>query len=179
VEERSQDGDFVELHGDRLLGFALLLTLGDASRAGRLTSQALGAGVKRIDQLRHPVRAAAWLRGQVTQAAGLPAWGQRRPNETERRDALRSMGVDPATYDALASLNVRSRAAVVSTAVEGFAIADVFEIVGSDERVRKARRDFLTAYLAASEARHSTPPPGELTARVRAAAGGIVAGSRE
>lgn len=179
VDDHAREQDFVELHGDRLLGFAMLVTLGDAGRAGQLTSEALGAGIARIEQLRHPVRAAAWLRGQATSAAGRPAWGRRRPNETERRDALRSIGVDPPTYDALASLNVRSRAAVVATAVEGFAIADVFEIVGSDERVRRARRDFLTAYLAAAQSRDFTPPQGELATRVRAAAGPIWSGSRE
>jgi hypothetical protein len=67
---------------------------------------------------------------------------------------------------------------VVATAVEGFAPADVFEIVGSDERVRTARRDFLTAYLAASETRQTTPPDGELAARVRTAAGPVLAASR-
>lgn len=179
VDDHSLEQDFVELHGDRLLGFAMLVTLGDPSLAGQLTSEALGAGVARLEQLRHPVRAAAWLRGEVTNNAGRPAWGHRRPNETERRDVLRSMGVDPPTYDALASLNVRSRAAVVATAVEGFAVADVFEIVGSDERVRHARRDFLTAYLAASQSRDWSPPKGELATRVRAAAGPILSGSRE
>lgn len=169
----------MELHGDRLLGFSILVTLGDPSLAGQLTAEALGAGIAHIEQLRHPVRAAAWLRNRVTNAAGRPAWGHRRPSETERRDALRSIGVDPPTYDALASLTVRSRAAVVATAVEGFAIADVFEIVGSDERVRRARRDFLTAYLAAAQARDLPPPQGQLARRVRAAAGPILSGSRE
>jgi DNA-directed RNA polymerase specialized sigma24 family protein len=179
VEEHSRESDFVELHADRLFGFAMIVTLGDAARAGKLSAEALGRGIQRIDALRHPVRAAAWLRGTVRTAAGRPAWGHRRPSELERRDALRALGVDPATYDALASLDVRARAAVTATSVEGFAPADVFEIVGSDEVVRHARRDFLTAYLAASEARGSAPPSGELAARVKDAAAPVFSGSSE
>jgi DNA-directed RNA polymerase specialized sigma24 family protein len=179
VEGHSRDEDFVELHGDRLLGFALLVTLGDASLASRLSAEALTKGAGQIDQLRHPVRAAAWLRSTVTKAARRPAWGHQRPSETERRDELRALGVEPATFDALASLDVRSRAAVIANSVEGFSAADVFEIVGSDERVRRARRDFLTAYLAASEARDTEPPAGDLAARVKAAAAPVFYGSQQ
>ncbi|HEY7452172.1 MAG TPA: hypothetical protein VIA02_06620 [Candidatus Limnocylindria bacterium] len=178
MEEHSRTGDFVELHGDRLLGFAMLVTLGDAPLAGKLSAQALAKGVERIEELRHPVRAAAWLRAEVTKGAGRPAWGHQRPSEIERRDALGSLGVEAPTFDALASLDVRSRAAIVATSVEGFSPADVYEIVGSDERVRKARREYLTAYLASSETRQADPPSGELSARVRATAAPILPGGR-
>ncbi len=87
---------------------------------GTLTAQALSQGVERMEQLRHPERAAAWLRANVTHGAKGPAWGHQRPSEIERRDALGPLGVDPAVYDALASLDVRARAAVTATAVEGF-----------------------------------------------------------
>lgn len=178
MEGHEQDHDFVELHSDRLLGFAMLVTLGNAKLAGRLSAEALAKGVERVEQLRHPVRAAAWLRAEVTKAAGGPAWGQQRPSEAERRDTLRALGVEPATYDALASLDVRARAAVVATSVEGFAPADVFEIAGSDDRVRKARKAYLTAFLAASETRGTTPPFGDLASRVQAAAAPILSGTR-
>ncbi len=168
--------DFIELHGDRLLGFAMLVTLGDATLASRLAAEALASGVERMDQLRHPVRAAAWLRARVTRSARLPAWGHQRPNEAERRDELKALGVDPATFDGLSALDVRSRAAVVATSVEGFAAADVHEIIGSDDRVRRARRDYLQAYLAAAEARHTPPPGGDLAARFHAAAAPIFPG---
>lgn len=177
MEENSRNSDFVELHADRLFGFAMIVTLGDAMLAGKLAAEALARGVDRIEQLRHPVRAAAWLRGAVTKAAGRPAWGHRRPTEAERRDALQALGVDAATYDALGSLDVRGRAAVAATAVEGFSPADVFEIVGSDEEVRSARRDFLTAYLASSETRETAPPDGELSSRVKAVASPVYSGS--
>lgn len=177
VDDHILDQDFVALHGDRLLGFAMLVTLGDASLAGKLSAEALGRGVERIYQLRHPVRAATWLRAAVTKAAEGSSWGHQRPSEIERRDALRPLGVNPAMFDALISLDVRDRAAVVATAVEGFAGADVHEIVGSDARVRRARRDYLTAYVAAAETRHTPPAAGELAARVEAAAAPILSGS--
>jgi hypothetical protein len=176
VKENSRRADFVELHADRLFGFAMIVTLGDAVRAGKLAAEALAQGVDRIEQLHHPVRAAAWLRAAVTKAAGHPAWGHRRPSDTERRDALQALGVDAATYDALASLDVRGRAAMAVTAVEGFSPADVFEIVGSDEAVRHARRDFLTAYLASSEARDTAPPAGDLASRVKSVAAPVFSG---
>src|ERR687895_367576 len=61
---------FRELHGRRLHGFALLLTLGDRERAASLASDALAAGQLRVDELRHPERAAAWLRRQRPPAGG-------------------------------------------------------------------------------------------------------------
>jgi DNA-directed RNA polymerase specialized sigma24 family protein len=179
VEEHSRTADFVELHGDRLFGFAMLVTLGDRVLAGKVSAEALAKGVERISELRHPVRAAAWLRGEVTKGAGRTAWGHQRPSELERREALEPLGVEPAAFDALASLGVRSRAAIVATSVEGFSPADVFEIVGSDDRVRRARRDYLTAYLASSETRQATPPSGELAARVRSTAAPVLRGIRE
>jgi hypothetical protein len=178
VAEHPRAADFIDLHGDRLLGFAMLVTLGDADLAGSLSARALRDGIERLDQLRHPVRAAAWLRSRVRKAAGRPAWGHRRPSETERRDALRPLGVDAPTYDALASLDARGRAAVVATTVEGFAPADAYEIVGSDERIRAARRAYLTAYLAASQARGTPPPDGDLAARVREAAAPVLSTTR-
>ncbi|MGH2462922.1 MAG: hypothetical protein ACRDFZ_04765 [Candidatus Limnocylindria bacterium] len=178
MDEPSLHDALVELHGERLHGFALLVTLGDRTLAGMLTAEALARGAERIGQLRHPERAAAWLRATLTSAARGPAWGHRRPPETERREALLALGVDPPTYDALASLDVRGRAAVTAATIEGFGPADVHEIVGSDARVRHARRDYLTAYLAASRTRDAKPPAGALTARVNAIAAPVLTGSK-
>ncbi len=176
MEETSLHDAFGELHGGRLHGFALLVTLGDRTLAGMLTAEALASGAERIEQLRHPERAAGWLRASLLRAARQPAWGHQRPGEPERRDVLLKLGVDPATYDALASLDVRSRAVVAAT-VEGLAASDVYEVVGSNERVRRARRDYLTAYLAASRTRSTEPTAGALTARVHAAAAPVLSGS--
>jgi len=177
MEDPSLHDAFGELHGKRLHGFALLVTLGDRTLAGILTAEALAGGAERIEQLRHPERAAAWLRAFLLRAARQPAWGHQRPGEPERRDVLLKLGVDPATYDALASLDVQGRAAVVAATVEGFAAADVREVVGNDERVRRARRDYLTAYLAASQTRNTKPAAGPLTARVHAVAAPVLSGS--
>jgi hypothetical protein len=178
MEDRSLHDAFVELHGERLLGFGLLVTLGDRTLAGILSAEALAAGTERIGQLRHPERAAAWLRARLTRAARGPAWGHRRPAEQERREALLALGVEPATYDALASLDVQGRAAIAAAAVEGLTDADVHEIVGSDDRVRRARREYLTAYVAASRTRNTKPPAGMLTARVNATAAPVRSGSK-
>ncbi|MEA2650619.1 MAG: hypothetical protein QOI85_340, partial [Chloroflexota bacterium] len=60
---------FRDLHGTRLHGFALLVTLGDHARAARLAGEAIAAGTARTSELRHPERAAAWLRRRVTRNA--------------------------------------------------------------------------------------------------------------
>lgn len=177
MEDRSLHDAFVELHGDRLHGFALIVTLGDRSLAGTLTAQALARGLGRISELRHPERAATWLRASLARSAEGPAWGHQRPSDTERRVALQTLAVDPATYDALASLDVPGRAAIAAAAVERFVPADVNEIVGSADRVRDARRDFMTAYLAAAQTRHAPPPSGALADRVRNRAARVLSGS--
>lgn len=178
MEDGALHDAFVELHGERLFGFGLLVTLGDRGLAGLLSAETLAAGAARIDQLRHPERAAAWLRARLTREARGPAWGSRRPTEHERREVLRALGVEPAAYDALASLDVRGRAAIAAAVVEGLTAADVHEIVGSDDRVRHARRDYLTAYVAASRTRNAKPPTGRLTTRVNAIAAPVQSGSK-
>ena len=60
---------FRELHGSRLHGFAQLLVLGDRHAAAKLASDALADGAARVDELRHPERAAAWLRRRVVERA--------------------------------------------------------------------------------------------------------------
>ena len=175
MEEDRQYDDFVELHGDRLFGFAMLVTLGDAVQAGTLSAEALAEGARRTERLHHPVRAAAWLRAWVARAASRPNWGRAGPSETERRDALAAIGVDPPAYDALAAIDARARAAVAVTSVEHFPSADVVEIVGSEDRVRHARKDYLAAYLASAQARLTEPPGGELAARVSAISEPILA----
>ena len=60
---------FRDVHGRHLHGFALLLLCGDAPTAAAVTVEALDAGAARVGRLRHPERAAAWLRSRVLQAA--------------------------------------------------------------------------------------------------------------
>ena len=87
---------FRDLHGTRLHGFALLITLGDRARAARLAGEAIAAGTARMTELRHPERAAAWLRRRVTRNAGRSGRPSRRRAAGEGRQALEALGADPA-----------------------------------------------------------------------------------
>jgi hypothetical protein len=139
---------FHELHGRSLHGFALLLTLGDLDRASRLAGDALGAGLARVDELRHPERAAAWLRARVVKAA------RSRPAANARVSpvALGGLGADPPVIAGLGALDVLERAALIATLIESLDPRDVAVVVGRDgARLRhlltSARRRYLTAYL--------------------------------
>src|ERR1041384_1046480 len=57
-EEGMLRAAFREAHGARLHGFALVVTLGDEQLAATLAVDALDAGVRHADALRHPERAA-------------------------------------------------------------------------------------------------------------------------
>jgi DNA-directed RNA polymerase specialized sigma24 family protein len=162
---------FSELHGPRLYGFALLTTLGDRDLAGRLAAEALSAGIRHVEKLRHPERGAAWLRAAVVRGARRPVWGQRRPLIAERRHALAAIGLGTAAFDALATLDVTARAAIAASVVEGMTAADVSEIAGSGARARRARGEFVEAYAAAVAARNQAPPQGTLHHRLAAVAG--------
>lgn len=118
---------FRELHGRRLHGFTLLLTLGDRSLAARLTADALASGTDRATELRHPERAAAWLRARVLN--GMPR-RHRRPSPAEERAGLDPLGVDRAVVDGLAAIGPRQRAALVAFDVERLDQRDAATIVG-------------------------------------------------
>ena len=163
-----QRAAFRELHGQRLHGFALLLTLGDQSVAARLAADALAAGSAHTTELSHPERAAAWLRQRVVKNAG------RQRSATERADrrraALEDLGVDDAAFAGLSALTVRERAALVVTTVERLDRRDVATIIGLDgtrlERlVRRARRRAISACATV----HGERPVGDgpLVTRVR------------
>jgi DNA-directed RNA polymerase specialized sigma24 family protein len=126
-----QQAAFRELHGPRLHGFALLITLGDRGLAARLAGEALSAGGERVSELSHPERAAAWLRQRVLRLARRDirrgAGGGR-----HRRAALEELGVDAAAFAALAGLDVVERAALVASTIERLDAGDVATIVGQD-----------------------------------------------
>jgi hypothetical protein len=120
---------FRELHGRRLHGFTLLLCLGETERAATLAGEALSAGAARAADLAHPERAAAWLRARVTRRAG------QTPNPSPvAAGAVSSLGADWATLVALASLDPRSRAAVIARFIEGFDTRDVATIARREGR---------------------------------------------
>jgi DNA-directed RNA polymerase specialized sigma24 family protein len=165
---------FRELHGQRLHGFTLLITLGDRTRAGRIAAQALAEGAQRASHLRHPERAAAWLRARAVEVARKAHAGRTRSITPEQRDALDAIGVEPAVATALATLDIRERAVVVAEAVEGLGTLDVATVAGVDRgRVaplrKRARRRYAAAYASALD---EPPLPGSLASRIRAAAGG-------
>jgi hypothetical protein len=56
---------FRDLHGSRLYGFALIVAMGERQWAAQAATQALAEGELRLPELRHPERAAAWLRRRV------------------------------------------------------------------------------------------------------------------
>ena len=157
---------FRELHGRRLHGFSLLLTLGDADRAAALAGEALAAGADRASELRHPERAAAWLRARVVRHAARVA------RKTRRRRDLSDLAVDEPTLAALSTLDQASRAALVADVVEGFDRRDVGTIVGRDGRdlARLLDRSIARYVVAYGGALGLSTAQGPTVDRVHAAA---------
>ncbi len=138
---------FHDLHGRRLHGFALLLTLGDRPEAARRAADALAAGGRRVDELRHPERAAAWLRSQVVRAAPRRSAGRRDPDAASD---LGDIGADPAVLRGLSALKHAERAALIAASIERLDRRDVAVVVGRDGRaldrlLKRARLRYLDA----------------------------------
>ena len=157
---------FRDLHGRRLHGFALLLTLGDRPRAARLAAEAIAEGTANLDELRHPERAAAWLRARVVRSAGGVRTGNLRLSDGLQ--ALSQIDAAGGVLAGLTDLRLIERAALIAWSVERLDRRDVAVIVGKDgsaldallsrARLRYARR-FATI---ASE----TAPSGRVIERV-------------
>jgi DNA-directed RNA polymerase specialized sigma24 family protein len=164
---------FRELHGTRLHGFALLLTMGDRARAARLVGEALAAGTARTAELRHPERAAAWLRRRITRNAGRSPGPARAVSAAEGRRALEELGVEAAAFTGLSSLSTRDRAALVADSVERLERGDVATIVGVDgarldRLIRRVRRRYATA--VADSLDDASTASGPLVERIQAIA---------
>ena len=164
---------FRDLHGTRLHGFALLVTLGDRARAARLTADALAAGMGQAAQLRHPERAAAWLRHRVLRAAQRSGDPARRRAGQEDRHALAELGVDGAMFGGLSGLTTRQRAALVADSVERLDRGDVATIVGFngarlDRLIRHVRARYAAAVATTLE--DETAADGPTATRIRAVA---------
>jgi DNA-directed RNA polymerase specialized sigma24 family protein len=159
---------FRELHARRLHGFALLLVLGDRAHAARLAADALTAAAAQVDALRHPERAAAWLRQQVVRHANGTRPGRgRRPVEP---GVLADLGADAGVVAGLALLAPRERAALIASAIERLDRRDVATIVGRDgtalDRIlRRARQRYIAGYVAVMP---EAVGDGPLTARIHA-----------
>jgi hypothetical protein len=160
---------FRDLHGARLHGFALLVTLGDQRLAERLASEALADGVRRANSLRHPERAAAWLRRHVVRALGRPR--RRRgagPSEESRRRALAALGVDGSAYAALQGLDQAHRVTLVAGWIESLDPRDLEGVIRFAPAVlarmlASARSQFLDAYLRSAP---EIPPIGKTVAEL-------------
>ncbi|HEX6656002.1 MAG TPA: hypothetical protein VF153_07305 [Candidatus Limnocylindria bacterium] len=166
---------FRDLHGPRLHAFALLLTLGDRRAAGLAAGGALSAGAAQAGQLRHPERAAAWLRAAVLR--DVRRAGAMRPQSVDaRRAALAALGVADGLTDALAQLPLEQRAGLIAGMVERLDIRDVATVLDrSVSATRRVLREARISYLSiASGWLRATPdaalPAGELSRRVDEAA---------
>ena len=171
---------FRDVHERRLHGFALLLTLGDRSAAAELARAALREAEPRIEELGHPERGAVWLRRHVLKHAPKRAdGGGRGPFRRSRPaphspDGIAEIGADGVLVEALARLDLQSRAALILQDVERFREVDVADALGTDRRaveklVREARAKYSQAYTAAA-ARHGTDETLQLPEDVRRAA---------
>ena len=163
---------FRELHGTRLHGFALLLTMGDRAQAARLAGEALAAGSARTTELRHPERAAAWLRRRVTRTARAGR-GARDRSDRESGRALEELGVDVAAFAGLASLTTRERAALIADSIERLDRGDVATIVGAggarlDRLIRRVRGRYTATVADALDGAPETNGP--LVERIKAIA---------
>ena len=166
---------FRELHGRRLHGFALLVSLGETGLSERVASEALEAGAAQASALRHPERAAAWLRARALRGLHQGVGRGAAPELADRKQAVAALGVDDAMYDGLAVLGLESRAALVASAIERFEPIDTETILGaSPPATRKvigtARDRYLQAVHGKSHgwAGVSQPlPDGAIATRVQ------------
>jgi hypothetical protein len=162
---------FRDAHGARLNGFARLVTLGDVAMAGSLAADALDEGARLADELRHPERAAAWLRGRVLRKAPRGSWRRGGPSQDERRATLAALGVDDESYDVIQRFSAAQRAALVAGVVEGLSPLDLELVLGTGaasarRRLTDTRRLFLERRANASEL-SAMPEPGSLGHRIR------------
>lgn len=159
---------FRELHARRLHGFTLLLVLGNRAQAAHLATGALTAASERVEALRHPERAAAWLRQHVVKHAR----GSRRGDHPVDPHLLHDLGADAGVVAGLALLELRDRAALIANAIERLDRRDVAVIVGRDgtalDRIlRRARERYVDGYIAVGPA---PAADGPLTARIHSLA---------
>jgi hypothetical protein len=145
----------------------------------------MARAIPHLADLRHPERAAAWLRSVAVVSLGA---GRSREPENSRRETLHALGVTNAAFDGMAGMDVRERAAFVAASVERFDPLDVETILRTDagtarRLVDRARRHYLVA-AGAAIGREPKPgdvpfdaPPGGLTRHVEALAEAALGGT--
>jgi len=144
---------FRDLHGARLHGFTLIVTLGDRSLASRLAAQALAEGSAHVSELRHPERASAWLRARVLRGVKRAHGPGSTPEE--RRATLAILGIDGGTFDTLAAFTPMERAALVAGVIERLDPRDLELVLGTSatavhRQTVAVRRHFLERRAAGS-----------------------------
>jgi len=163
------------MHASRLHGFALLVTIGDEARAASAAAAAMKAGAKRAEELRHPERAAGWLRRQVIIELRR-SWPTVPVTPAGWHEVLRRMHVTDTLISALESMTVERRAALVAGTIEGLELADVattldMDLARAGRAVEGARREYMdVAARSAAPAEVTLPGPlaqriGDITAR--------------
>ena len=166
---------FRDLHGSRLHGFAMLVALGDRQSAELVAGFALAAGADQAAALRHPERAAAWLRARTLRTLHQRRSIGRRTPVDARRATLATLGVDEAAYRGLAALSLDARAALVASAIERFDAIDIETILDASpaaarHQVAEARERYVrfagTTRPAANDEGDDSPD-GDLASRVR------------
>jgi hypothetical protein len=162
---------FSDLHAARLHGFALLVTVGDRARAAQAAATAVAAGADRAAELRHPERAAAWLRRRAMKELRR-ARPSRHLSQAERRAALVEIGAAEPAIAALEEITLERRGALVAGLVERFALTDIAtildtDLLGAQRALLGARRDYLSAAAHWMREMPSAPvPAGWLADRV-------------
>ena len=170
-EEGMLRAAFRDAHGARLNGFALLMTMGDHTLAAALAADALAAGARHAAALRHPERAAAWLRRRVLRTMPRRSQPRQGSSDQERRATLAALGVDGASYDVLARFSLEQRAALIAGEVEGLSPLDLEVVLGAGggsvrRKLAETRRLFLARRSAVAD-RTLTPDPSSLEARIQ------------
>lgn len=172
VEAKNADqlrAAFWDTHAARLNGFALLITIGDRQRAASAAATAMAAGAERAAEMRHPERAAGWLRHQVIRELRRTRLS-RNLTPKERHAALRTLGATRPVISSLEGLTVERRAALVAGTLEGLGLPDVATILDTDlirasRAVEGARREYLAA-AARATAPAQAPTSGPLAQRI-------------
>lgn len=145
---------FRDVHRPRLLAFTLVYLLGDRARAERATDAALAAAAGSVEKLRHPERAAAWLRHHIVRSSGL------RPSASANgQAAMARIGIGASRFAGLSALDPCERAALLANDVEGLDFRDVATVVGCGPRslerlLERARRKYVVARAKAAQAHH-------------------------
>lgn len=161
---------FRNVHGRRLHGFALLLTLGDRPSAARATAWALADATEHMGELRHPQRAAAWLRARVLRHAR--AAHDRPPPGRPDITVLDELGIEGPVLDALGVIDMPERATIIASDIERLDLREVATVVGMDgprlgRMLNRARSRYADAF---TEVVDDAPSDGPLVTRIRAVA---------